>query len=420
MNILVVSLQLPYPPRSGVNMRVYQLLRQIARRHDVTLLTYARADEREAIAALRRELPVHVVERPRRSTAAKRAAQLLSLASSQPFSARESYSKQMEQAIHSLCSSGAVDLIQLEGALLCGIAMPKEIPAVLDEHNIDYEVFQRMCETERSILRRRFHGLEYRRFRRFEERAWTQVAGCAVTSEREMPIIRAAAPATAVGVVPNGVDLAYHSPSGVPTEPRTLVFNGTLDYRPNVDAAYHLVDEIWPLVLERCPDAELTIVGRAPDAERRRLQRHGVVVTGEVPDIRPYLERAAVVGVPVRMGGGTRLKVVEGLALGKAMVSTTLGCEGVGVRDGEHLLIGDGAAAFAARVLDLFADTDRRAALGAAGRRLAEDRYSWDLAGERLESLHRSLCPARAATADGEWPTGAPAGHADLVGADSP
>jgi glycosyltransferase involved in cell wall biosynthesis len=405
MNVLVVALQLPFPPRSGVNMRVYQLMRQIAARHDVTLLTYARPDQRADVADLRKEFPVHVVERTPPAQIARRAAQLRSIASARPFSAAEAHTAAMEQALHALCESQVFDIVQVEGALLCEIPMPDGPRVVLDEHNIDYEVFQRMCESERSRLRRIFHRIECRRFRHFERNAWTRIHGCAVTSEREEPIVHEAAPSTPTAAVPNGVDLGYFAPSSSPAQPRTLVFNGTLDYRPNVDAAYHLVDDIWPLVRERCPDAELTIVGRGSESELRRLRRDGVVATGEVPDLRPYLQRAAVVGVPVRMGGGTRLKVVEGLAMGKAMVSTTLGCEGVTVRDGTHLVVADGAQAFAAAVVELFADPGRGQALGAAGRRLIEDEYSWDFAGDRLETLYQTVAVGAEGTPAGAFNT---------------
>ncbi len=141
----------------------------------------------------------------------------------------------------------------------------------------------------------------------------------------------------------------------------------------------------------RCADARLHIVGRAPAAVARRLQGPGVTVTGEVPDVRPWLEGATVIAVPIRMGGGTRLKVLEALAMGKAIVSTTLGCEGIAVRHGEHLLIGDSAEDFAARVHDLFHSARLRRHLGHQGRALAEQLYTWDLAGERLETLYRRL-----------------------------
>jgi len=391
VNILIVSAQFPYPPHSGFATRVYQLSRQLASDHRVTLLSYARPSERESVERLSQELRVRTVEREHASISAKRVAQAASICSSQPFCCRAVHSKHMQRAVNALCASERFDVIQLESSLLGTFAFPRDVRVVLDEHNIEYEVFQRMCEGERSIARRAFNRLEHARFRRFEQREWRRLDGCVVTSDRELPIVRAHAPNTPVAVVPNGVDVDYFRPAGVNVEPHTLVFNGILTYRPNLDAAYHLVDEIWPLVVRRCPDAQLTLVGRGDEGDLRRLRRAGVVVTGEVDDIRPYLRRAAVVGVPVRMGGGTRLKVVEGLAMGKAMVSTSLGREGVAVRDEEHLLIGDGADAFASRVLALFAQPSLRSALGRAGRRLIEAEYSWDLAGERLKALYQRV-----------------------------
>jgi polysaccharide biosynthesis protein PslH len=390
MNVLVVSPHFPFPPRGGVNMRVYQLLRQIAAKHTVTLLSYARPAERAHVAALAKEIAVETVVRASASRSARRGMQLWSMAAGQPFAVREVFSPAMQRALYDQCARG-VDIVQFEASVLCGLDVPAGVSVVLDEHNVEYEVLQRMSRGETSLVRRAFNRFEYRRFRPFEERGWRRADGCAVTSEREEPIVRAAAPRTPTAIVPNGVDLEYFSPADGRVKPRTVVFNGTLMYRPNVDAAYHLVEEIWPRVLERCPDAVLTIVGHASAADRRRLARAGVVLTGEVEDIRPYLQRAAVVAVPVRIGGGTRLKVVEALAMGKAVVSTSLGCEGIAVRDREHLLVADGGDVFASRVVNLFADEPLRDELGRAGRALTETQYSWQIAGARLESLYRQV-----------------------------
>jgi glycosyltransferase involved in cell wall biosynthesis len=146
-----------------------------------------------------------------------------------------------------------------------------------------------------------------------------------------------------------------------------------------------------PIVRRRYPDVKLTVVGRGHAADLRRLNQTGVQVTGEVPDIRPYILRAAVVAVPIRIGGGTRLKVVEGLALAKPMVSTTVGCEGLNVRDGEHLAIADGADAFASSVVRAFDEPSWAEALGRAGRALMEKEYSWESAGDRLDELYRRI-----------------------------
>jgi glycosyltransferase involved in cell wall biosynthesis len=395
VNILIISAQFPYPPRSGVAMRVYQLARELARSHRVTLLSYATEQHREGVTALARALTVRTVDREYATTTRKRAAQLSSLASARPYYWHEVHSPRLQRAIDELCARDRFDVVQLESSFLYGFAFPPGTRTVLDEHNIEYEVHRRMCEGERSLSRRAFNRFEHARCRRFEQRCWRRVDGCLVTSEREARIVRVHAPDTPVAVVPNGVDLRHFSCGRGEVEPNTLVFNGILTYRPNLDAAHYLIEEVWPLVLSRCPEARLTVVGRAYPADLRKLRRPSVVLTGEVPDIRPYLQSAAVVGVPVRMGGGTRLKVVEGLAMGKAIVSTSLGCEGLAVRDSQHLLIADDAETFAKQIVHLFANRTARGELGQAGRALVERAYSWSLAGERVQALHRVVAAGR-------------------------
>lgn len=395
MRVLVVSPHFPFPPRAGVNVRAYNLLRQLAARHDVTLLSYAGPRDRDGVEALGRYVRVVTVERPESARAARRLRQLRAVITCQSFWVPELCSATLQSAVDDLCATLPFDLVQLEASVLCALKIPSGIGVVLDAHNIEYELLHRMAASERSLARRAFNTLEYRRYRGFEERSWTHVDGCVVTSGREERIVRAVAPRTLTAVVPNGVDLEFFKRSDAAVEPRTVVFNGTLGYRPNVDAAHYLVDDIWPLVRVQHPDAKLIIVGSAPEAERRRLARPGVTLTGEVPDIRSYLRRAAVVVVPVRMGGGTRLKVLEGLAMGKAMVSTSVGCEGIATRDGVHLLIADDATSFASRMSQLFADSALSGRLGKAGRSLIEAEYSWDLAGCRLEALYQRVAASR-------------------------
>jgi glycosyltransferase involved in cell wall biosynthesis len=397
VKILIVSAQFPYPPRSGFATRVYQLARQLSARHEVTVLSYVLPHEREGVGGLAAQMSVQAVPRRAQSASRKRAVQALTMTSLRPYYCRDVHSRDMQLAIDELCAAERFDIIQLETSFLCGFRFPGDTRLVIDEHNIESEVFRRMCEGERSVPRRAFNRIEYLRCRRFERTSWKRADACVVTSDRELPTVRACAPNTPVATVPNSVDLAYFEPSGATPEPHTVVFNGILTYRPNVDAVRYLIDDIWPLVRARQPDARLTLIGRNDGVDTRAMMAPGVDLMGEVPDIRPYVHRAAVVAVPVRIGGGTRLKVVEGLAMGKPIVSTTLGCEGLAVRDREHLLIADDPAAFASRILDVFENPHRSGELGRAGRRLVESRYSWDLAGERLESLYRQLTGEEAA-----------------------
>jgi glycosyltransferase involved in cell wall biosynthesis len=397
LNILIVSTQFPYPTRSGFTTRVYQLARQLSARHSVTLLSYVLPHEKDGAEGLATQMSVRTVDTRPAGPVAKRIGQAVTVASSRAYCCREVYSEAMQKAIDDVCASERFDVIQLESSLLCTFRFPRDTRLIIDEHNIEYELFQRMCEGERSLPRRAFNRIEYVRFRRFEQAWWGRADACAVTSEREVEAVRTRAPETPVEVVPNAVDLEYFAPSNAPGEPHTVIFNGTLDYRPNLDAARYLIDDIWPLVRHRYADATLALVGRNAGVDLRGLMKPGVRVLGEVPDIRPHISGAAVVAVPIRMGGGTRLKVLEALAMGKPIVSTAVGCEGVAVRDGEHLMVADDPATFVSKICEVFENPALSDALGQAGRRLVETRYSWELAGERLESLYRQITPTELA-----------------------
>jgi glycosyltransferase involved in cell wall biosynthesis len=367
---------------------VFQLCKYLSNRHDVTLLSYADEPDLANLDPFRERIGgVHVVERPHSSGRSKRLAQLASIVSFSPYQGQDLYSVKMQSAIDKLLSNGGFDIIQIESSQMMGFRYPSSAAVVLDEHNIEYELLERVKHGERSVLRRIYNHVEYRKFRPVEQRSWRAADGCVVTSDRERLIVSAQAPSTPVMVVPNGVDADFFSPSGLDIQPNTLVFNGLMAYRPNLDAATYLVQEIMPAVERLRPGASLIIVGDGDRSDLESLRRPNVVVTGKVPDVRPYLEQAAVVVVPIRMGGGTRLKVVEALAMGKAVVSTSLGCEGIRVRDGEHLLIAEDAKAFVSSIELLLSDPERRTALGRAGRSLVVEEYSWERAGSCLEAL---------------------------------
>jgi polysaccharide biosynthesis protein PslH len=395
LRVLIVATGFPFPPRWGYGTRVYQLARQVSARHDATLLCYADPEDQPNVERLREELDVEVVPRTPVPTRAKRVRQVASLASPRPFLARGVQSRAMQRAIDHVCSGRRFAIVQLEASLLSVFRFPGDAAILVDEHNVDFEVYERLRESEGSPARKAFYRFEEARLRRFNQRAWHHAAGCAVPSEREERIVREHAPSTPTAVVPNAVDLDYFAPGGRPVRPHSLVFNGLLDYRPNLDAAQFLVDDVLPRVRKLYADVTLTIVGRIGAADVRSLRQPGVELAGEVPDVRPYLDEAAVVVVPIRSGGGTRLKVVEGLAMARPMVSTAIGCEGVDVRDGEHLLVADTADGFAARVVRLFAEPELGAELGAAGRALMAERYSWHYAGERLEELYTAIIDPR-------------------------
>lgn len=389
MRILIVTPSIPYPPNWGFGIRVYQFVRELSRTHTVSVLCYAHPGEDDKVAALA-ELchSVHVVPTPLPSERAKRQAQLVSLFRRSSFQTSSLRTEAMRRAAAELLTGERFDLVQFESSQMSSLPLADEVACILDEHNVEYELLQRMYQTERSPLRKLYNWSEYRKFRREETNSWRRADACVVTSDRERAILAEHAPDKLIHVAPNGVDIEYFTGSDHDVDPGSIVFTGLMNYRPNIDAVTFFVRQVLPLILEKKPRANFTIVGLGAPEEVTRLAGPNVHVVGEVPDVRPFVSRAAVFAVPLRMGSGTRLKILEGLAMKKGVVSTTLGCEGIAVRDGEHLLIADGAPAFADAVVRLMDDALLAGRLGSQGRTLVEQNYSWVSIVRDLEHLH--------------------------------
>jgi len=283
----------------------------------------------------------------------------------------------MQRSIDELAESSAYDVVFVESTPMGGYRFPSATTVVLTEHDIVYELLYRIYKTERSLARRIYNRIEYQKVKMHERALWRTVDGCIATSDREVPIIREHAPATPILVGPNGVDVDYFAPAGGDVDARAIVMTGFMKTRPNIDGALFFVNEVLPRVHAVRPDVTVYLVGGSPPDELMRCAGPRVVVTGEVPDVRPFIGRAAVFVVPLRMGGGTRLKVLEALSMEKPLVSTSIGCEGIDVQDGVHLLVADDAAEFADRVLTLLDDPPRGLLLARAGRALVERRYQW-------------------------------------------
>jgi polysaccharide biosynthesis protein PslH len=396
MRILIASPTLPYPQSSGYAIRVFQVVHLLQRRHSVTLLAYADpTEEGDAITELRSHVPdLHVV--PRSTTvSSKRAEQLATLISRQSFQRRHQYSGEFQQKLDELCARTAYDIINIETSGLGGFRFDPRAALVLTEHDIVYELLFRMFRTERSPFRRLYNRVEYSKVRRDEIGMWRSVAGCVTTSPREERIIRELAPQTPILVAPNGVDVEYFTPGDEPVDANVLVMTGFMKTRPNIDGALFFVRDVLPRIRAARPQVVVYLVGAAPPEEVRRLASDHVIVTDAVPDVRPYVRRAAVFVVPLRMGGGTRLKVLEGLSMLKPMVSTSLGCEGIDVEDGRDLLIADEPDAFAAAVLRLLADPALGRQLAERGQQRVMAQYRWAGIVDRQAAFYEQLLARR-------------------------
>jgi glycosyltransferase involved in cell wall biosynthesis len=329
--------------------------------------------------------------RPKTTERSKRTAQLSSLLSTMSYQRRSVYSPGMQARLDALLEANRFDVIQIESSQLAGFDFGESSVVVLDEHNIEYELLYRMYRTEGSPMRRLYNRLEYMKFKREEIGSWRSVSGCVMTSAREQEIVTSLAPGAPTIVGANAVDVDYFRPSGRPGNGHAIVMTGLMHYRPNIDGAVYFVQEIFPRILAARPEMVFYIVGAGATDELKRLGGPSVVVTDTVPDVRPFAYDAAAFVVPLRMGGGTRLKVLEGLSMEKAVVSTSVGCEGIDVVHGEHLLVANDPEAFADAVLKVAADGELAGRLGRAGRSLVERRYKWESVVDQLEAFYDRL-----------------------------
>lgn len=414
MKVLFLTPQLPYPPRQGAAIRNLNLIKHLATEHEISLLSFASPDEvSPGVAGLRDYCRrVETASRPVRP-AWRRGFFLLS--SSRPDMADRLGSAVCAATLGAWLETEQFDLVQVEGLELApyldiirrsGSRRGRRPLIVFDEHNAEYVLQRRAFESDVARLRKwlgaAYSLVQWRRLRSYERRACLLADKVVTVSEADRQALLSLTRTLDVSVVPNGVDGGYFSvenlakaDSGSSTQPlpaNAIVFSGSMDFRPNVDAVRWLCDEIFPGIRAHVPDAQLFVVGRRPSEGVRMLaQRPGVTVTGEVEDVRPYFFGSAVCLVPMRIGGGVRLKVLEGMSMERATVSTPMGCDGLDVVDGKHVRLAERAPEFARAVVDLLRNPEERRRLGQRGRQLAVEKYDWRVIAPRLGAIYREL-----------------------------
>ena len=400
LNILYVSQMPASPPRFGAQARIHGLMTQLARRHDLTAAMLVDdefdADEcRGAMQAYCRE--VVLVPNPYgRQGLAKRLLQVRSLASIRSFERLRVTLPALQESLDRILRAKRFDVVNLEFPYLGHYDLRQAPPGkkppalVVDSHEIAYDLTRQFARAGGSVGRRVYARANWRKLRREELRTYRDADGVYVCSTNDEQRLLDEAPGLRTTVVPNAADVDYYQPR--PTDPRpdgrTVVYFGLLSTIPNIDGVTHFVQDIWPPIAERRPDARLKIIGGRPPPSLLALAGPRVELTGFVPDLRPHLAAAAAVVVPLRLGGGTRLKIVEAMAMGKAMVSTTLGAEGIDAVPGRDILIEDEPMAFADAVVRLLAEPGLGAHIGQSARRLAVNRYSWSEAARTLEAFY--------------------------------
>jgi glycosyltransferase involved in cell wall biosynthesis len=397
MRILWVKVGGLWPLNTGGRQRSFHIVAELARRHYVTLLTtHGPGDDPQGLAE---SLPqceeiISVAHAgAKRGSARFGLALLASWLSPYPVDLWRYRVPALRQEVLRRIGKAKVDLCVADFlAATPNVPLDGPVPVVHFAHNVEHLIWKRLRQVERSLWRRALLEVEWRKMRRYEARACTRAALTIGVSEGDRALLAATAPRALVSAIPTGVDTSYFMPNGSRERPGTLVFTGSMDWYPNEDAILHFMHAILPRVRQELPSVSLTVVGRNPTPRLlTAATAAGIRVTGTVDDVRPYVAEAAVYIVPLRVGGGTRLKIFEALAMGKAVVSTTIGAEGLPLIPGEHFLQANDPAGFARAIVALLRNPERRRALGTAGRRLVEERYSWYQVTREFEARCREV-----------------------------
>lgn len=412
LSVAFVSHFVPYPPIGGAFQRNYNLLRLIAREHDIHLLAvrhkkivYPSVSIDDAIEALRPLCAsLEIVDLSHRTSPVTLAlGAALSMATGEALSVRLYRSDALRSAIRRAAARVRPSVLHLD---TIGLAQYLDEAAgaatVLGHHNVESAFLRRRVAFEGNPLARVFFRHEASRLAAYE-RAMCPRADINVTVSGDDAAQLARETGGRVAVVSNGVDIDAFVPVRRQPGSRTLVFAGRQDQPANHDAIRHFAHAAWPAIREAVPDARLLVVGAnpPPDVQALASPESGIEVTGFVQDVRPYFERAAAVVIPLRDGGGTRLKVIDAMALGMPVLSTTFGVSGLDLEPDRDVLIADDPAAFATQTVRLFNDEQLQTRLGARARTIAEQRFGWQRIALDLSAVYRGAVQRRAAAADG-------------------
>lgn len=391
MKILVLDEEFPYPLNTGKRIRSYNLISRLAKTNELRYLAYGNPESESYEVFQREKMNPVAVKRvlPPKSGPSFYLRLLKNLFSLKPYIVTSHYSKEFESTMWDCLNEWRPDIVLCEWTPYAAfVSNVDDFKKVVVAHNIETTIWQRYHQTERQLFKKWYIGRQVGKVSLFERHVFGWVDGATAVSVQEAEMIKSVAPDLDIEIVDNGVDLDFFSDDGNDGDTDELVFTGSMDWRPNQDAILYFVDEIFPRLRELYPDIKATIVGRNPPSFIRELERtEGITITGTVDDVRPFMRRAAIYIVPLRIGGGSRLKILEAFAMKKAVVSSRVGAEGLNAAEQEELLLADEPEEFVAAVTRFREDQALRQKLGNAGRALVEKQYGWDVLAERLNQF---------------------------------
>ena len=397
MKILWLKTELLHPVDKGGKIRTYHLLKQLKADHHITYLTLddgsapanAVADAAEYCHDL-----IRIPHATREKFSVGFYAELaLNLSSSLPYAIRKYKSEQMTRAITEATSKEHFDLCVCD-FLAPAVNLPRDLktPVVLFQHNVEAEIWRRHHEVQQNLVKRRYLYWQWRKMQRFERDACRRVDSVIAVSKADAEMMERDYGVAKVHDIPTGVDIDFFKPTNsAHPRPNSLVFTGSMDWLPNEDAINYFTQQILPLIRNSVPDVRITVVGRNPSGRLVELseRERAINLTGRVDDVRPYIEDAAAYIVPLRIGGGTRLKIYEALAMEKPTISTTIGAEGLNINNGADLLLADTPQDFADAVVRVLKEPSLAHQLGAQGAETVREKYGWKNVAAEFDQICR-------------------------------
>lgn len=392
MKILHVLPYVPVPPIFGGALRIYHILNHLSKHHDVTVASFYKPGEEEVFRsyypALKNRL--HFVDHSKQMNRRKLIF-LYSLLTRHSHWYNLTFSAKMQALIDKLLAENEFDIIQSEFPVMGNYVYNSNAIKILDSHNVEYDNFRRMEKINHSTLLKYYYKRESELFFHEEIAACFRQDAIFVTSERDRTIYNKDVPQIPKFVIPNGVDVEYFQSTTNSEEPFSLVFVGMMGYVPNYDGILYFLEEIYPKIRRRIPQVKIYIVGVNPPKSVVKYRSSHIIVTGFVEDVRPYIERSSVYVVPLRMGGGTRLKILEALAMKKPVVSTSIGCEGIDLGPEKSIVVADEADSFADAVVELLYNKEKSAKLAQTGFEMVRKKYDWSIIGQQIEDAFDKL-----------------------------
>lgn len=406
MKILWLSHLVPYPPKGGVLQRAYHLLHEVAKYHEVDLLAFHQPglmdptvssldhgvrESKKVLSGFCGKVKYIPIDSEQQIFGTYRLA-LKSLVTTDPYNINWLKSIQYARALQEMLQSNDYDLVHFDTiSLLPYFDVVKHLPTVLDHHNIESHMLLRRADNEKNVLKKWYFRQEGQRLEKIEKQFCSQFSLNVTCSEIDRQRLHEIAPASWVEEVPNGVDIEYFRPGKTMIEKRRLLFIGTLNWYPNIEAVRFIAHELWPKLKAALPGISVDIIGTQPPEDIVNISNtdNNFNVHGFVDDILPYMDKAAVYVCPVMDGGGTKLKVLDALSMGKALVAHEIACEGINVKNGKNVIFAKSVDEYVVAIKQLIENNELRRTMGLEARKLVEEEYAYDKIGRKLSDMYQ-------------------------------